>query len=118
MNLKNPVDNFLYIVTQRYFCFDGRASRKEYWMFVLAAFAISFILNLIPGIGRTLSGIWNLALLCPYIGINARRLHDTGKSGWLQLLALIPIIGAFIVLFFYIQKGDKETNVYGVPEEY
>ena len=49
--------------------------------------------------GRTASGI------LPTAGITCRRLHDVGKSGWLQLLALIPVIGVLIVLFLCIPAG-------------
>lgn len=61
--------------------------------------------------GRTASGI------LPTAGITCRRLHDVGKSGWLQLLALILVIGVLIVLFLCIPAGSGESNQYGAANK-
>lgn len=61
--------------------------------------------------------VW-LVLLLPAWGVLVRRLHDIGKSGWSMLIALIPIIGAFILLFWEIKDGDKITNQYGESPKY
>ena len=113
MNPKDIINNFLTVVTKKYFCFEGRAGRKEFWMYIIAYIIGSIILNLIPGIGKILSGVWVLALLCPSLGITARRLHDIGKSGWLQLLVLVPVIGAIALLVICIKAGDGAANKYG-----
>lgn len=113
MSFQELIQNFINVVSKKYFCFTGRTDRKTFWMYFLVCFLISLICNLIPGrIGYMLGGIVNLALLCPTLGITARRLHDTDKTGWLQLLALIPIVGGIIVLILCIPEGNPEKNQY------
>ena len=115
MFFKDLIANAKMIATQKFFCFGGRAGRKEFWMWVLAVFAVNFILNLIPKVGCWLSLIFILAVLLPTLGVTARRFHDLGKSGWMQLLGLIPIVGGLIVLILCIPEGSKEPNAYGAP---
>ena len=116
MFFQDLIANTKMIVTQKYFCFEGRAGRKEFWMWVLAVFIVNFILGFIPGkVGMIISVIFSLAILLPYLGVTARRLHDVGKSGWMQLLGLIPIVGVLIVLILCIPEGSKESNAYGAP---
>lgn len=117
MNAQEVIQNFIATVTKKYFCFTGRTGRKAFWTFLLVNYVVNFVLGLIPGIGAILAGLWSLALLCPTLGITARRLHDVGKSGWLQLIALIPVIGGLIVLFFCLPEGNKEENQYGPVNE-
>ena len=113
MFFQQLIENFKTNITKKYFCFNGRASRQEFWMWVLATFVIAFVLGLIPKAGGILAGLWNLAMLLPYLGVTARRLHDTGKSAWLILLGLIPFIGALIVLLLCIPEGTNGDNQYG-----
>ena len=113
MFFQQLIENFKTIITKKYFCFNGRASRQDFWMWVLATFVIAFVLGLIPKAGGILAGLWNLAMLLPYLGVTARRLHDTGKSAWLILLGLIPFIGALIVLLLCIPEGTNGDNQYG-----
>lgn len=115
MDFKTVIENFKTIVTKKYFCFEGRAGRAEFWQFILVMVVVNAILGIIPRIGSILSIIWGLALILPNLGVTARRLHDRGKSGWLILLSLIPIIGGLIVLLMCIPEGDKEANTYGDP---
>ena len=117
MNAQEVIQNFIATVTKKYFCFTGRTDRKTFWQYIIVYLIGSIILNIIPGVGKILSGLWSLALLCPTLGITARRLHDVGKSGWLQLIALIPVIGGLIVLFFCFPEGNKEENQYGPVNE-
>lgn len=115
MFFQDLIANTKMIVTQKYFCFEGRAGRKEFWMWVLATFIVSFVLGVIPKVGNILSGLFCLAILLPSLGVTARRLHDLGKSGWMQLLCLVPVVGGLIVLILCIPEGDKESNAYGAP---
>ena len=119
MTAQTIVDNFKEIVTKKYFCFEGRAGRAEFWQFVLATFIIGFVLGIVDAvIGiQILSGLFSLAILLPSLGCTARRLHDVGKSGWFQLLGLIPVIGGIIVLVLCIPEGDKEANAFGAAPE-
>ncbi len=70
-------------------------------------FAISFVLNIIPGVGQILSAILALATLVPSLALGARRMHDINKSGWFMLVCLIPII----FLYFAAQpSADAPAN--------
>ena len=88
-------------VLQKYAVFEGRAKRTEYWLFILIHVIISSVLSMIDffvlkitfGNIGLLSGLYGLALLVPILAVGCRRLHDSGKSGWLQLIYLVPLIG-------------------------
>jgi len=95
---------------KKYADFAGRASRSEYWWFVLAAFLASIVLAFIL---RILGGLVYLALLLPMIAVGVRRLHDIGKSGWWLLIGFIPLIGGLILIYFYVKSGDAGSNEYG-----
>ena len=74
-------------------------------------FVVSFVLNIIPGVGQILSAILALATLVPSLALGARRMHDINKSGWFMLICLIPIIGAIIFLYFAAQpSADAPAN--------
>ena len=89
--------------------FNGRASRSEYWWYVLFIVLTGAILS---AINRNLAALFYLVTLLPSIAAAARRLHDTNRSGWLQLIGLIPLIGWIIMIFLLIQ-GPKDPNRYG-----
>lgn len=93
----------------KYADFNGRATRSEYWWYVLFIVLVSIVLSEISG---TLSVIFTLVTLLPSLAVGARRLHDTNRSGWLLLLNLIPIVGWLIVLYFVVQES-KEPNRFG-----
>ena len=99
---------------KRYADFTGRAKRQEYWMFILFYLIFYLMLSVIDAVIGTpvLSSLYSLALFVPTISIAARRLHDTSRSGWWQLIALIPIIGA-IVLIVFLAQDSHEDNEYG-----
>ena len=96
---------------KKYADFTGRARRKEYWMFVLIYTLINIVLAVL-GLD-IISIIFGLALFVPSISIAARRLHDTGRSGWWQLILLIPLIG-FIILIVFLAQDSHDANDYGV----
>ncbi|WP_293886933.1 MULTISPECIES: DUF805 domain-containing protein [unclassified Sphingobacterium] len=115
---------FLKVVRDNYANFEGRARRKEYWMFVLAVFVLFFALGIVGGILSVVSdtlaslfygimGLAYLALLIPAIAVTVRRLHDTNKSGWFILVSLIPFVGSLYLLYLEILEGDKGPNQYG-----
>ena len=108
-------------VLKKYTVFSGRARRAEYWMFVLINFIVSAVLfavdsalgiNTDGGVG-VLGGIYSLAVLLPSLAVTCRRLHDTGRSGWWMLIAVIPIVGAVILIVFLVQDSDLGENEYG-----
>ncbi|MCO4838188.1 MAG: DUF805 domain-containing protein [Oceanospirillaceae bacterium] len=96
---------------KKYADFTGRACRKEFWMFMLICLVINTLLSLFEL--DTLSVLVSLGLLIPSLSITARRLHDTGRTGWWQLILFIPIIG-FIVLIFFLVQDSHDDNDYGV----
>jgi uncharacterized membrane protein YhaH (DUF805 family) len=102
-------------VLKNYVGFQGRARRKEYWMFVLFSVIVSILLSIVDAIASlnsVLSGLYSLAVLLPSLAVGVRRLHDTGRSGWWLLISLIPLIGTIILLVFLCQDS-QEDNVYG-----
>jgi uncharacterized membrane protein YhaH (DUF805 family) len=102
-------------VLKKYVVFSGRARRKEYWYFVLFNLIISLILSLIDwAIGMNiLATIYGLAVLLPSLGVSVRRLHDTGRSGWWIFIGLIPLVGAIILLVFFVIDSQPGENKYG-----
>ncbi len=104
---------FLDPITKHYADFEGRVGRQEYWMFVLFCVLIQIAFDVI---GLDMIGLLvSLGLLVPSIALAARRLHDTGRSGWWQLLGLIPIIGWIILIVWLATKTDVAANEYGEP---
>ena len=104
MKFQDLIENTKNIITKKYFCFEGRAGRKEFWMWILVIFILNMIFSFIPKAGNILSLILSLATLLPSLGVTARRLHDIGKSGWWQLIALIPVIGIIILIIWWAKK--------------
>ena len=101
--------NWYLDVLKKYTVFTGRARRQEFWMFALINFIISFVLSFIGPLGY----LYSLAVLIPCLAVGARRLHDTGRSGWWQLLALIPLIGAIVLIVFAAQDSQPGENQFG-----
>jgi uncharacterized membrane protein YhaH (DUF805 family) len=93
----------------KYADFNGRASRSEFWWWALFVFLASAATGVVSHIA---SALFSLAVLLPYIAVATRRLHDTDRSGWLQLVALIPIIGWIVMIYWCVQPG-KDPNRFG-----
>ncbi len=102
------------ICFSKYAEFNGRATRSEYWWFVLFIFLVSAVLNVINHSG-VLASIFSLVVLLPSLAVAVRRLHDTNRSGWFLLLNLIPIIGWIVLIVWYAQKSDEGSNQYDSP---
>jgi uncharacterized membrane protein YhaH (DUF805 family) len=108
---------------KRYAEFTGRSRRKEYWMFTLLVVVVAIVLSLVEGVlglGGMVGGVYGplttlflLATLVPSIAVGIRRLHDTDRSGWWILIALVPFVGGLILLVFYVLEGTKGPNQYG-----
>ncbi|MGF1756592.1 DUF805 domain-containing protein [Photobacterium sagamiensis] len=114
--------NWYLHVLKNYAVFRGRAQRQEYWYFflfnILISIAFSFVDTLLatPGIEEgagVLGTIYSLAVLIPSIAVGVRRLHDTGRTGWWMLIGLIPLIGALVLIYFFVQDSQPGTNEYG-----
>jgi uncharacterized membrane protein YhaH (DUF805 family) len=128
-------------VLRQYADFNGRARRKEYWMFVLFNFIIMFggmivlgiIAQIIESMTFTVSAdsqvaqakgsgngvvaivviLYVLATIIPSLAVAVRRLHDTNQSGWMMLIGLIPVLGGIWLLMSMVEEGDKGDNKYG-----
>ena len=109
-------------VINSYSDFNGRARRKEYWVFTLWNIIFALLASLLDysfGIVYPLVGYgplyvaYALFVLVPGIAVTVRRLHDTGKSGWMYLVAFIPIAGWIWLLILFITEGDQGNNAYG-----
>ena len=109
-------------VLNQYADFSGRARRKEFWMFTLfnAIFGITAVVidnilgTAVEGVGYGMVyGLYTLAMLIPGLAVQVRRMHDLGKSGWMLLVAFIPLAGAIWLLVLLLTEGDSGTNKYG-----
>ena len=114
--------NWYLEVLKKYAVFQGRARRKEYWLFVLFNLIVTVVLVAVDGaIGTThmqggigvLSGIYMLAVLLPAIGVGVRRLHDTNRTGWWLLIGLVPLVGAIVLIVFLVLDSNAGANQYG-----
>jgi len=105
-------------VYSKYATFSGRATRSEYWWFVLFLYATILcvvLLGVATGIDKpflALIGIFVAISFIPIVALRVRRLHDIGKSGWWIFLGLVPYIGEFILFIFSVMGSDGE-NEYG-----
>lgn len=98
--------------------FNGRASRKQYWMFVLFNIIVSFVVSLVAEfILGDLSGIidtvYRLVILVPSLAICVRRMHDIGKSWAWILISLIPIIGQIWFIVLCCKQSQEGENQFG-----
>jgi uncharacterized membrane protein YhaH (DUF805 family) len=107
---------------KKYAVFEGRARRREYWFYALFVLIISLVLNIVDRFTGTynaayetglLGGLFALAVLIPSLAVGARRLHDTGRSGWWLLIGLIPIVGMIVLIIFFVMDSQPGTNQYG-----
>ena len=90
----------------KYADFNGRASRAEYWWFILFTFIAGAAFSVVS---EVLAMVFHLGVFVPSIAAGARRLHETNRSGWLQLIALIPIVG-WIVLIVFLAAEPKDPE--------
>ena len=118
---------------KQYADFSGRARRREYWFFQL--FNLIFFIVIILGLGlianalgannsitpefglNTIIGLliifYVLALTIPSIAVTIRRLHDTGNSGWMLFISLIPLIGPIWLFILYVKNSQPGENKWG-----
>ena len=108
--------NWYLDVLKKYAVFEGRARRKEFWMFFLFNLIIAFVLGILEGMigtGGFLGVAYALAVFVPYLAVSVRRLHDTGRSGWFLLIGLIPIVGVIVLIVFFAQDSHAGPNNWG-----
>lgn len=109
---------YLKVVKDNYANFKGRARRQEYWMFAFIHLMIAVLLSIIDTVmfgpsNFTLSSLYLLIVLIPGVTVAVRRLHDTSRSGWWVLLALIPVIGVLALIVMMCIDSTPAPNQYG-----
>ncbi|WP_329454184.1 DUF805 domain-containing protein [Streptomyces sp. NBC_01497] len=107
--------NWYVEVLKKYAVFNGRARRKEYWMFTLFSVIVSIVLGIVDAIigTKALELIYLVATLLPTLAVMIRRLHDTERTGWWVLIQLIPLVGFIVMLVFTATEGTPGPNKYG-----
>jgi len=109
--------NWYRTVLKKYAVFSGRAQRAEYWYFflfnIIIAIALSIVGSLLGDEDGILNGLYALAILIPGLAVTVRRLHDIGKSGWMLLIGLIPVIGTIWLLVLMVTDSKPGDNKYG-----
>ncbi|WP_271985662.1 DUF805 domain-containing protein [Pseudoclavibacter terrae] len=115
---------------KKYAVFSGRASRSEYWWWILFGVIVNAVFFLIGSLAggpgtmdssgqftgasgaytavSVVQSLWGLATLIPGLALLFRRLHDTNRSGWWWLLLFIPLVGAIVILVFVISDSRPE----------
>jgi uncharacterized membrane protein YhaH (DUF805 family) len=88
----------------KYVDFNGVASRSEFWWFFLFQILVVLVLSFVS---QLIADIAALALFLPSLAVAARRLHDTGRSGWWLLIGLIPVIGTIVLIVFWVQESKR-----------
>ena len=96
---------------QKYVDFSGRARRPEFWWFALFTIVVSLLVSAV--LGDWVAMLVNLAFTIPSLAAGSRRLHDMGKTGWLQLLWLVPFIGWAVMIYFLVQPTVAGRNQFG-----
>jgi uncharacterized membrane protein YhaH (DUF805 family) len=115
--VKNALQN-------NYVNFSGRASRSEYWWFYLFTIiaSVGFLIPLmilaaisdtVAIVGFVIYMLVIMGLFLPSIGIQVRRLHDLGKSGWWYFIILIPCVGVILYIVWMVTDGEPHDNAYG-----
>jgi len=109
-------------VLKKYAVFNGRARRKEYWMFVLFNMIFAIVAMIIDNVaGLTIEPlpygfiyvIYMLAVILPALAVLVRRLHDIGKSGLWLFIAFIPLVGGIWLIVLMCQDSKEVSNQYG-----
>ncbi|WP_309667119.1 DUF805 domain-containing protein [Tabrizicola sp.] len=108
--------------------FSGRAKRPDYWWFFLFQVIVTVVIAVVEGGGTMSAGhgmfsgaynagpvgmIWSLVNFIPGLAVSVRRLHDLDKSGWWLLIALIPLIGAIVLIVWFASRGTVGSNRFG-----
>ena len=105
---------FIDVIKNHYIDFKGKATRKQFWLFVLFYCIIYCVLawltsmdNMIGNISCVIGVLFVLGLLLPSLAIQIRRLHDIGRSGWWWLIGFVPLIGPIVLLVFFLLPSKK-----------
>jgi len=128
MEMMGFMDALTSVFRNNYATFSGRASRSEYWWSYLGTAIISMIAQIVAFAGaaalldvnKSLAGaillllaVVILGIIIPFLAVSVRRMHDTGRSGWMMLLFFIPCIGIILMLVWFLDAGQPHVNAYG-----
>lgn len=119
---------------RQYADFSGRASRQEFWMFVLFNLLFAMAWALVAGLLTGLLGdsfnqesrlifmykliaIYYAVTTVPAMAVGVRRLHDTGRSGWWMLIGLVPLVGSIWLIVLMCSDDNPGDNRYGSPPD-
>ena len=91
----------------KYADFTGMASRPEYWWFALFCVVANFVIS---AVSPMLGVVFSLGTLVPGLAVGTRRLRETQRSGWWQLLWLVPVLGWIIIIIFLAQPATTTTT--------
>ncbi|NVO06221.1 MAG: DUF805 domain-containing protein [Rhodoferax sp.] len=91
----------------KYAAFEGIASRSEFWWWCLFVFLANAAGNTLS---QALGGLVAIATLLPSIAVTTRRLHDINRSGWWQLVALVPMVGWLVLLYWCVQDSQQPNR--------
>ena len=103
---------------RNYVGFSGRASRSEFWYWILFTVLVSIVtsiidLEVLSSSVTPFSSIWSVVTLLPSLAMGVRRLRDTDRSGWWWLIAFIPLIGFIVLIVFWCFEGTRGSNRFG-----
>ena len=121
------MDALTTVFRNKYATFSGRASRSEYWWAYLGYFVIATVLQIFALVGgiilidagelallpSLIAIVGIVAMIIPTIAVSVRRMHDTGKSGWMLLILIIPCIGFILWIVWMVEDGQAHDNAYG-----
>ena len=100
------------VLKENYANFSGRASRSEYWYFLLVNILVTFIITLLFGESGIISKIYTLIIFIPSLAVSIRRLHDIDKSGWWVCLGFVPLLN-LILLYWACKESTVGENRFG-----
>ncbi|MDE6264257.1 MAG: DUF805 domain-containing protein [Paramuribaculum sp.] len=105
-------------VFNKYAEFNGRASRAEFWWFILFTFIVSAVLGILSaitgwGVFNYINGLFELAVIIPTLAVSWRRLHDIGKAGGWWFINFIPLVGSVIFIIWCAQPSEPRANRFG-----
>ena len=122
------MDALMTVFRNKYATFSGRASRSEYWWSYLGYVVIGTVAQIVALVGAIATSeiseglavaflavplLVVVVMIIPTLAVSVRRLHDTGKSGWMLLIMLIPCKGIILWLVWMIEDGQAHDNAYG-----